>query len=708
MARRRRRGRNNDAAPAQTRNTASSGGPTRVTASEQGAPVPDAPELDALDREEAEEQFTPDEGGDLPLGASEQAVEPTAEATDLPEVHREAMDRYEQGWQKDRQNQRDAYDDLEFLGSDTGQWDQRALQERITQNRPILTVNKCPQFVRQVTGDIRQLRPSVHVVPIDERASETIAANVLPELVRYVERRSDAKAAYFHGADQMVAAGIGHCRVFTEYAGGSTFNVELKIGIVQDGLGVVWDPDAIEPTRKDAAYCFVPVDLNRKRAQTLWPNKSFDLALPHNKTPEAFDGWSSDEFVRVAEYWRKSPCERELAFYPDGKIIDLTDDAWASQVDVEEYPREEGEAEQQDKPTHEAANYREGDDVDRCANCSMFRAPNHCTKIQDPVRADMLCDFFDPFRPQLEQSAPPLGQMGGQQLGEQFAPLMNEPPPYGPGMPLAIGLAGMGKLHPNMGPKRLDAIAAGARIESRPSYYVERFIISAGEVLEGPQQWPGMHIPIVPFMGEEVQIGRRTVRRGLVRVLKDVQRLYNYAISANAETVALQPKAPFIGTRLNFQNFQDQWETANSKNWPYLEFEPDPLNNGASPQRSPPPVGSSGIKDLLAVGTADMSAVTGIYPASLGQAGPESSGKAITARQREGDTGTFHYIESFGRSVERVGQIVVDLIPHVYDSERTLRIVGDDGKMTKIDINKEISDPNGDGIATTVRNGVHG
>src|SRR5262245_65871599 len=116
MARRRRRGRNNDAAPAQTRNTASSGGPTRVTASEQGAPIPDVPEPDvlepdALDREEAEEQFTPDEGGDLPLGASEQAVEPTAEATDLPEVHREAMDRYEQGWQKDRQNQRDAYDD---------------------------------------------------------------------------------------------------------------------------------------------------------------------------------------------------------------------------------------------------------------------------------------------------------------------------------------------------------------------------------------------------------------------------------------------------------------------------------------------------------------------------------------------------------------------------------------------------------------------
>src|SRR5262245_29886023 len=125
---------------------------------------------------------------------------------------------------------------------------------------------------------------------------------------------------------------------------------------------------------------------------------------------------------------------------------------------------------------------------------------------------------------------------------------------------------------------------------------------------------------------------------------------------------------------------------------------------GGPPQRSPPPVASTGIKELLAVATADMSAVTGIYPANLGQAGPETSGRAIVARQREGDTGTFVYVESFARAIERVGQIVVDLIPHVYDTPRTLRIVGEDGKATKIDINKEIIDPNGDGIDTVVFN----
>jgi len=292
------------------------------------------------------------------------------------------------------------------------------------------------------------------------------------------------------------------------------------------------------------------------------------------------------------------------------------------------------------------------------------------------VSADMLCDHFE-----LKPEVMTLGGMAG----------------LAPTRPM---------LGPNMGPKRADAIAAGARIEKRDSYKVERYIISGQEVLEGPEEWPGMNIPIVPFLGEEVKIGRRVIRRGIIRLLKDVQRLYNYAISADAEAVALQPKAPFKGTRKNFENFLDQWETANTRNWPFLEYDPDPENGGRPPEREPPPVASTGIRELLQVATGDMSGVTGIYPPQLGQASNETSGKAIVARQREGDTGTFHYIEAFSRGIERVGQIVVDLIPHIYDNDRTLRVVGDDGKQIKIDINKQMIDPNGDGIATVAFNDV--
>lgn len=620
-------------------------------------------ELSQDDRVPAGQQDLPPEGAD---------------AEDLDAVHKEACDRYEQAWEKDRQNQRDAYDDLKFLSEEEAQWDGAALAERKESNRPVLTVNKVPQFIRQVTGDIRQLRPSIHVVPIDEKADEMVSTDVLPEMVRYIERRSDAKASYFSAADQMVAAGIGHCRVFTEYAAATTANQEIGITLIQDGIAVVWDPDSIHPTRKDANYCFVPVDLNRKAAEARWKGRKFESPLTH----DGWQGWFTDDAVRVTEYWRKVPKERELAVYPNGQIVDLTDDEYDPQAEEDigydgDVPYDQTAdygPDQEDKPDKEEADYRPGEGERRCGGCTMFQAPSHCTAIQDPVRADMLCDYFEPF-----------DLLGN--LGENVIPFPVRP-----------------QLAPDMGPKRADAIAGGARIEKRDSYCIQRFVMSAGEILDGPDEWPGMHIPIVPFLGEEIKIGRQIVRRGVVRNLKDVQRLFNYAISADAEAVALQPKAPFKGTRINFEKYLDQWETANTRNWPFLEYDPDPLNGGRPPEREPPPVASQGIKELLNVATTEMSAVTGIYPSSLGAPAQETSGKAIVARQREGDTGTFVYIESFGRAIERIGQIIVDLIPHVYDNERSLRVIGDDGKMSKIDINKAIVDPNGDGIATVLMN----
>jgi hypothetical protein len=39
----------------------------------------------------------------------------------------------------------------------------------------------------------------------------------------------------------------------------------------------------------------------------------------------------------------------------------------------------------------------------------------------------------------------------------------------------------------------------------------------------------------------------------------------NYTISAQTEVMALQPKAPWIGTKKQFEQDIDQWETANAR-----------------------------------------------------------------------------------------------------------------------------------------------
>jgi hypothetical protein len=230
------------------------------------------------------------------------------------------------------------------------------------------------------------------------------------------------------------------------------------------------------------------------------------------------------------------------------------------------------------------------------------------------------------------------------------------------------------------------AKAAGAQLEPRDGHCVWRALITANEIIEGPEKWPGPDIPIVPLIGEEVQIGRATIRRGVVRVLRDAQRIYNYGISTKTELIALSPKSPWIGTQAQFEKYQADWETANRRNHPYLQYTPQ--SGVPPPQRNNPSTNTQSLDGLLVEMQGAMNATTGIYPASLGAKSNETSGIAIRARQNEGDTGTFVYISNFKGALQRTGQIIVNMIPQIYDTKRTIQIAGEDGKIDRMPINQ--------------------
>jgi len=213
--------------------------------------------------------------------------------------------------------------------------------------------------------------------------------------------------------------------------------------------------------------------------------------------------------------------------------------------------------------------------------------------------------------------------------------------------------------------------------------------INGQEVLEGARKWPGRHIPVVPVIGEEIHNGERLVRKGLIRDLKDAQRLYNYARSAEAEVVALQPKAPFIGTKKQLQGHWDMWKNANKKNYPALVYDADPQAPGP-PQRVMPPVASQALAQMAATSSDDMKSTTGIYDASLGNRTNETSGVAIRARQAEGDTGTFVFSDNLARSMKQSARVILDLIPSVYDTERMIVVMHEDDSVEETVLNQVV------------------
>ena len=214
--------------------------------------------------------------------------------------------------------------------------------------------------------------------------------------------------------------------------------------------------------------------------------------------------------------------------------------------------------------------------------------------------------------------------------------------------------------------------------------------INGYEILE-QNEWAGKWIPVIRIVGNEFEVDGRLYVSGLVRNAKDAQRMYNYWVSQEAEMLALAPKAPFIGYGGQFEGYEDKWKTANTNNWPYLEVNPDVTDGqGAAlplPQRAQPPMASSGLLQAKSGAAEDIKATTGQYNASLGQGGNERSGKAILARQREGDVGTYHYGDNLTRGVRHIARQLIDLIPKIYDTQRIARTIGEDGEtdMAKID-----------------------
>ena len=221
------------------------------------------------------------------------------------------------------------------------------------------------------------------------------------------------------------------------------------------------------------------------------------------------------------------------------------------------------------------------------------------------------------------------------------------------------------------------------------------------------REWPGKWIPVVRVVGNEWEIDGKIYVSGLVRNAKDAQRMYNYWTSQEAEMLALAPKAPFIGYGGQFEGYENQWKTANTTNWPYLEVNPD-VTDGAGnvlplPQRAAPPLPQTGLIQAKMGAGEDIKATTGQYDASLGMQGNERSAKAITAREKQSDVGTYHYVDNLARAVRHITRQIVNLIPKIMDTQRIGRIIGVDGEVSMARIDPEQQQP-----VTEIRDHVTG
>ena len=240
--------------------------------------------------------------------------------------------------------------------------------------------------------------------------------------------------------------------------------------------------------------------------------------------------------------------------------------------------------------------------------------------------------------------------------------------------------------------------AAGITIvETRDSF--EKKIrwckLTSMEVLE-EGEWAGKYIPIVPVFGQETVVENKKKKFGIVRMAKDPQRMYNFWQTSLTESVALAPKAKWLLAEGQDEGHENEWAMANIKSMPVLRYKQKDIDGQPAPapqrlQPEPPPAGIMAAAQSM---TTDLMQVVGIFdPSQLPQG--NISGKALQGQQQQVDMTNFHYYDNLTRSIRQTGRIILDLIPKIYDRERVLRIIGDDGKPEILTINQFGQDEEG-------------
>jgi hypothetical protein len=258
-----------------------------------------------------------------------------------------------------------------------------------------------------------------------------------------------------------------------------------------------------------------------------------------------------------------------------------------------------------------------------------------------------------------------------------------------------------------------EEIKANGRTRKRDKVTVWCCKITATDILE-ERETDGHLLPLIPVLGRELQpfeAERRWV--GMIGPAKDGQRLVNFSAASFVEAMAQEPKNPWVGAEGQFEGHETEWQQANIRPMPYLQYVPKSLGGSLAPPPMRTQVDTSKMQlSVMGMQEGDqmIQSTTSIYDPSLGRNNPrDKSGKAILALQGQSDAGTSHYLASLADvSLAYEARVVLDLIPSIYDRPgRVTRILTGEDKDKMVMLNKPFM-PNSEGFPVEAPEGTEG
>lgn len=205
-------------------------------------------------------------------------------------------------------------------------------------------------------------------------------------------------------------------------------------------------------------------------------------------------------------------------------------------------------------------------------------------------------------------------------------------------------------------------------------------------------------IPLIPFYGDRVYGEKGIKYAGLIRRIKEVCQNINTYASNEQELVALAPKSPYIMADGQDEGYEDEWATANTRNWSSLKYKPVTFGG----QLVPAPARADNSPQIQSMISGRMQAmndlgwVSGMFPEMFGlEPSANQSGKSIMLRQGQAELATSQYLDNCSKSIAHVGRVVLYLMPSIYDTERLETFRNKDGESREetINLSEVLKDP---------------
>jgi len=211
--------------------------------------------------------------------------------------------------------------------------------------------------------------------------------------------------------------------------------------------------------------------------------------------------------------------------------------------------------------------------------------------------------------------------------------------------------------------------------------HVEKTVFSGTEILEKTRRIPGKWIPIIPMYGFRGFVDGQEWYKGLVRGLKDAQRLFNVQISQLVENAATGNQSlPIFDPMQMIGDVAATWEDLNNKAYALAHSLKDSegkiVHFGPLGYTKPAELDQA-TAALMQIVPQYIQQVTGGAPQDT--LDPNISGKAIQALLKRENRDTQDMMDNISNAVEWEGTVYQAIAADIYNTPRLMRTLGNDG-----------------------------